>query len=61
MATILRKGHRRAKPKIKKIEGRWEVVGDDQYTNPELLEKAQHHCRILNCPLRYFLRRTGPS
>ena len=61
MATFLRKEHRRSKPKIKKIDGRWEVVGDDQYVHPDLLEKAKRHCQIINCPLRYFLRRTAPS
>lgn len=57
MATILRRDHPKAKPLLRKVEGRWEVFAQ-YFTHPALQAEAYSWCAEMHAPARALNRKS---
>lgn len=56
MATTFKKNHRKSRPRLVKIEGRWEMFRT-AFTHPELADAADVWCAEMNSLTRALSKR----
>lgn len=56
MATTFKKNHRKSWPRLRKVEGRWEMIRT-AFTHPELADVAVNWCFEMNSLTRAINKR----